>query len=73
MKITLESTEQIVEVNGVPARVWSGKTERGIEIQALITRVAVRKEADCTQFEQELQEQPAPTVAHQAFPLRMIL
>jgi hypothetical protein len=73
MKITIENTAQIVEVNGAPARVWLGKTESGIEVQCLITRVAVLKTDDCSQFEAELDEQSAPAPAQQAFPLRMIL
>lgn len=41
MKITLESTSKIVELNGVPARVWEGKSESGIPCHAFITRIAV--------------------------------
>jgi hypothetical protein len=73
MKITIENTAQIVEVNNVPARVWVGKTESGIEVQCLITRVCVLKTDDCSQFERELAEQPAPAVEVRAFPLRLIL
>jgi hypothetical protein len=73
MKITIESTTQIVEVNGVSARVWEGKTEAGITVQALITRIAVLATEDVTQFTKELEEQKAPTAVALAFPLRMIL
>jgi hypothetical protein len=41
MKITLESTAKIVEFNGLPARIWEGKTEGGIACHAFITRIAV--------------------------------
>lgn len=60
MKVTLESTTQIVEVNGVPARVWEGTTESGIPISVLITRVAVGRTQDTAQFEAELRECKAP-------------
>lgn len=74
MKMTIESTTHIVKVNGIDCRVWEGETARGIKVQALIPRVAVRNGQDTSQFEAELKEQAAPsTDAIQSFPLRMIL
>ena len=74
MKITMESTSQIVNASGLDCRVWEGVTERGVKVHVLVTRVAVHKDQDCSQFEPELKEQRAPTVeAQQAFPARMIL
>lgn len=75
MTITMHSTDQIVEVQGgIRARVWQGKTASGIEVQVLVTRIALHKDSDCSQFERELEETPAPKAAGQgAFPLRMIL
>lgn len=70
MKITLEQTSQIVNVDGVEARIWEGKTESGIPLTAFITRVAVSAEDDYAQFERELKSQRAPTVY---WPLRMVL
>jgi hypothetical protein len=74
MKITVESTTQIVEINGVPCRLWEGHTERGIAIHCFITRVAVEDTLDTSQFEQELAEQrpPAAKLSH-AYPARMLL
>lgn len=83
MRVTIESTEQIVEIvppgeaqGAVPARVWIGKTESGIPVQVLVTRVAVDKDQPpevIAQFERELQETPAPRPDVMAWPLRMIL
>lgn len=74
MKLTLENTAFITEVNGVPARIWLGTTDKGIEVHALITRVAVHNSQDQADFERELQEQPAPVSADATvWPLRMIL
>ena len=73
MRIQLESTSQIVEVNGVPARVWEGATESGVAVACLITRIAVKRDADCSQFEAELKETRPPTAELNAFPLRMVL
>jgi hypothetical protein len=73
MKLILEKTDQIVTVNDIPARVWTGRTESGIEVQVLVTRIAVLKTDDNSQFQAELQEESAPAPTLQAFPLRMIL
>jgi hypothetical protein len=79
MKITLESTTQIVDIvidgcdTTVKARVWEGTTESGIKVQALITRIAAKATEDLSQFERELQETKPPSPDFQPFPLRMIL
>lgn len=74
MKITIESTSKIVELNGnTPARVWEGTTESGIPVHCFIARVAVQEDQNCSQFERELQEQRAPSAVVEAIPLRMIL
>ena len=76
MKITIESTSKIVHLNGLPARVWEGHTESGIEIHAFVTRVAVKegqKPEVYGEFERELQEQRKPTPEIEAIPLRFIL
>jgi hypothetical protein len=65
MKITIESTAHLVDINrhqgdgpAVPARVWQGQTEGGIPIYAFVTRIAVRADQDLAQFERELVETP---------------
>jgi hypothetical protein len=73
MKIILESTTKIVHLNGVPARIWEGETISGIPVHCYVTRVAVAKDADTTQFEKELQEHRVPSAEIEAIPLRMIL
>ncbi len=73
MKVTLESTTRIVNVNGIDCRVWEGETASGIYVQALIPRIAAFKEGDLSEFERELQEQKPPSAAAEAFPLRMII
>lgn len=77
MKITMESTPKIVTllVNGaeVPARIWQGHTESGIQVHAYITRVAVHKDDDNSEFERELTEHTTPRPEVVAIPLRLIL
>jgi len=77
MKITIENTEQLVDVVvrgvSVPARLWVGETESGIKVQVLVTRIAVPLGDNQVQFQKELSETAAPTPADQSFPLRLIL
>jgi hypothetical protein len=73
MKITIESTGRIVNLEGIDCRLWEGTTERGVKIECLIPRVAARDDQDLSQFEAELKEQRAPSFRESAFPLRMLL
>jgi len=75
MKVTLENTTKIVHLNGVPARIWEGVTERGVRVHAFISRIAVPNDAPEEQerFAQELKEEKAPSAEAAAYPLRMIL
>jgi len=73
MHVQLHSTEKIVHLNGVPARVWEGITANGVRCHAFITRIAVHQNDDATEFEKELQEHSAPSDELQAIPLRMII
>lgn len=77
MKATLESTEKIVQFNGVPCRIWEGHTEGGVPFHAYIVRVAVadklRSAGDHAVFERELQEMRKPSADVEAIPMRMIL
>jgi hypothetical protein len=78
MIVTLESTDKIIELetpNGrVPARLWEGRTSTGIACHALITRIAVHKDDDASQFQAELLEQRAPTPAvAKVYETRMVL
>ena len=74
MKLILQNTDKIVEVNGIPCRVWEGKTESGIECHAMIALVGVHRDLDSSQFEAELQEKrPLSAELNRAIPMRMIL
>ena len=73
MKATLESTSKIVHLNGLPCRIWEGKTESGIPFLAFVNLVRVSVKSDGEVFAAELQEVKAPSVEAEAIPLRMIL
>jgi hypothetical protein len=76
MKIIIENTSKMVELNGVPARVWEGETSTGIPVHCFITRIAIDKDDPTAveQFDRELAEQKPPSPAvDQVYPLRLIL
>lgn len=73
MKVTLHSTTKLVELNGVPARVWEGVTAGGVPIHAFITRIAVDKDADSSELDAELQHHRSPCVDVAELPPRMRL
>ena len=66
MKITIESTAEIADVNGVPARVWKGRSAGGVECLLFVTRIAVPERSgigpefgpqDTAEFDRELREE----------------
>jgi hypothetical protein len=73
MKVMAESTTKIVQLNGVPARIWEGTTESGVPCHLYVTRIAVANEEDSSQFEAELQQCRAPSPAVAAIDSRLIL
>ena len=78
MKLTIEPTDKIIEIitehgDKVPGRVWQGRTEFGVDVALVVTRVATDKENDLTEFNATLSPQPPARTAREAFPMRMIL
>lgn len=75
--MTIKSTNCIVGIVAgeatVEGRVWIGETDGGVEVSCLITRIAIARDADATEFERELLERNAPRRAVDVFPLKMIL
>lgn len=62
MKITIESTENLTQIEGVPVRLWEGVTEGGVRCKVFIHRLAVHHDDNATQFDAELKEQLQPGV-----------
>jgi len=73
MRIEIESTEKIVELDGVPARVWDGKTDSGIPVHVFVTRISPQTHENIEQFEAELKEQKVPSASIASYPMRLIL
>jgi hypothetical protein len=73
VRISLESTSRIVELNGVRARVWQGKTASGIPVAAFITSIVVERTEDTAAFDRELLEHAEPRADLREFPARMAI
>ncbi len=76
MIVKLESTSKLVDLNGVPARIWEGHTESGIPVVAFVTRIAVEEgqpPSAYEQFERDLRQARPPSPAAAWFPARLIL
>jgi hypothetical protein len=73
MRVTMQSTTRLVEIDGVPARVWEGETDSGIPVAVLVTSIAVPPGHDTAQFERELIECARPTpLGAEPWPARMV-
>ena len=73
MKVTLESTTKIVELNGIQCRVWQGETARGVPCHAYIPLIGADKDFDTSEFDADLQERVAPRPDLDVIPLRLLL
>lgn len=54
MKATIESTEEIMELNGLPVRIWKGKTEKGVECTMYIPLIQVSVDENVEEFDRDL-------------------
>jgi hypothetical protein len=65
MKLLLESTPDIVELDGVPTRLWVGETASGVPVRAYIHRLSPQTNDPeaVAAFEGELQAARAPITA----------
>lgn len=75
MKIILDSTTKMVDLNGVPARIWEGCTQDGVPVHAYIALVSPQTvfADELRAFDRDLEASPAPSPAAEAIPLRMAL
>lgn len=73
MIIQIESTEKIVQINGVPARIWEGHTYGGIKIHCFITRIAVDEKENRKEFDLQLQSHRSPSPEIEAYSMRLLL
>lgn len=61
MKLTLSPTKEIVRVSKMDmVRVWTGTTDKGVPVRALIAFVGAEEGYDHAEFEAALFSSPAP-------------
>lgn len=73
MQILINSTTKIVSINGVPARIWEGRSHGGSKVICFITRIAVPDGEPTEEFNNELQQHEPPSADAQSFPLSLII
>jgi hypothetical protein len=54
MKLTIESTTEITEVQGCPCRMWEGKTEAGVRLWVFVALISASADAATAELDQEL-------------------
>lgn len=60
MKITIEPTNKLTILNGQSVRVWRGKTDQGVHCEVFVAAVGASTYQDLTEFDEALEEIPAP-------------
>lgn len=61
MKAKIESTAQIVIVDGVRCRIWLGETEAGVPFTALIHKIGMDPALPDDEFERDLMDVETPS------------
>lgn len=56
MKLTIESTDTLLAIDGVPVRLWRGLTDRGIVCNVYVHLVQVRNDLTALAFDLALEE-----------------
>lgn len=72
MKLAIEATEKLTTLDGVPVRLWKGRTEMGVECLVFVHRIAVDTRQDPTEFDRVLREEFPPADASKVLPLELI-
>jgi len=73
MRITIEATGLLTELDGVECRLWEGVTDQGTPCKVFVHRVAVHEDQDASAFDVELAEKlppGRPATLAEAFALR---
>jgi len=60
MKITIESTNEITDIDGVAVRLWNGVTESGIKVKVFVHLLGVHEKEDQGEFLRQLAEATPP-------------
>jgi hypothetical protein len=60
VKITIESTDVITTIDGVPVRLWCGITEQGTRCDVFVVRIGAVVGAASEVLARELRKMPEP-------------
>jgi len=60
MQIVIESTGEVIELDGVPVRLWRGTTAAGVPCNVFVHRVHVAWGLDTKDFSDDLLQQEPP-------------
>lgn len=75
MKLTIEPTGHLTRLDGVPVRLWEGRTESGRPVWVFVHRISTADDQARAELDRALVEcePPAEAEVSGAIPLRMIL
>jgi hypothetical protein len=75
MKLTIESTDILTEIDGVPVRVWEGRTAAGRPVRVFVHRIGSADPGAQAEMEAELaaMDEPAELRKLRAIPLRNLI
>lgn len=65
------STTKVVNINGVPHRIWEAVSSSGIRCFLFVASVMVHEDENHADFCKELEQQSEPSVAAEDIPLRL--
>lgn len=63
MRISIESTDMMTEVQGVTCRIWRGVTERGTRCELVVPLIRVKRGENAAELDAELKKLPGADVA----------
>lgn len=72
MKITIQSTDKVIHLNGAPTRIWEGATENGLPIVCLVSELTGDFDGPYDEFERYPNKHTLASPAAERFALRMV-
>jgi hypothetical protein len=75
MRIILDSTAKVIDLNGVPTRIWEGCSEDGVPVHAYVSLISPQTvfADELRAFDRDLEASPPPSPAADAIPARLVL
>jgi hypothetical protein len=67
MRLTLEMTNELTNIDGVMCRIWTGHSDTGVPVRVYVHRVAIPLKGTQHPFNIELVEMEPPTEEESRF------